>query len=63
MSDHNAALTQYAVTNAGIFYHFKSKIDVTLGVQINNMSNELYQSTPDYPMPGRNYQMQLTFKL
>lgn len=62
-ADHNAALTDFALANAGVLYRIKSSIDWTFGVQCQNISNELYQSTPDHPMPGRNYQIQLTLKL
>lgn len=63
LADHKAALTPYAVANAGVFYHFTAGFGWTLGVQIQNISNELYQSVPGSPMPGRNYQLQLNIKL
>ncbi len=63
LADHKAALTPYAVVNAGVFYHLKAGLDWTLGVQVQNISNELYQSVPGSHMPGRNYQMQLNLKL
>ncbi|MBS1533807.1 MAG: TonB-dependent receptor [Bacteroidetes bacterium] len=63
LADHNAALTHYAVANAGVFYQFKSIVEGGFGVQIQNITNELYQSVPGCPMPGRNYQIQLNLKL
>lgn len=61
--DQKAVLTPYAVSNAGISYQIPGRCDWNLGLQVWNLTNELYQSTPDRPMPGRNYQLQLTLKL
>lgn len=50
-------LPAYMVTNFGIDYQLYSS--VKLGLKVNNLFNTAYQNYQYYPMPPRNYQIQI----
>jgi len=58
-SDYN--LKSYALLNATFAYHFTSKY--RLAFQVNNLTNQAYQTTESRWLPGINYNVQLTIKI
>lgn len=61
-SDNFYSLDDYLVSNVGFGYDFGKKEALKLSVTALNIFNEKYQSVATRPMPGRNYNMNLTFK-
>lgn len=63
-SDNNpsAIVSQYWVSNVGVEYEFSILNSVKMGVQVLNLWNEKYESLENRIMPGRNFNMYLTFK-
>ncbi|RRJ92487.1 TonB-dependent receptor [Flavobacterium macacae] len=59
-SDNAYTLDGYSVSNIGINYTFFKSVDI--GFEALNIYNENYQSTLNRPLPGRNFNMNLTFK-
>ncbi|HEU4497256.1 MAG TPA: TonB-dependent receptor, partial [Flavobacterium sp.] len=57
-SDNYYALDRYTVANIGISYALPV---ASLGFEILNAFDESYQSTLNRPMPGRNFNLNLTF--
>ncbi len=55
-------INDYAVSNLGIDYNFKLLDSFKLGFQVLNVFNENYESLENRPMPGRNFNMNLTLK-
>ncbi|SDI11603.1 iron complex outermembrane recepter protein [Chryseobacterium taeanense] len=53
----SAALKPYFVMNAGVAGTFMKKY--TIGGKVNNIFNEIYQTTAFYPLPKRNYSIYL----
>lgn len=63
-SDNFYSLPPYALINAGCSYNIDTqKTTVQIGFQMQNLSNENYQNVVARPMPGRNFQLYLTFTL
>lgn len=60
-SDHSDALDPYQLNHlqAGINTSF-GKMDINLGLQVNNLFNTNYQAVQWRPMPGRYYMLNLT---
>ena len=63
LDDDKTILKEYAVSNVGIDYNLGTTNTYALGFQILNLANESYQSVPSRPLPGRNYMINLTFKI
>lgn len=59
-SDNAYELSAYKIANLGFDYLINNNIK--LGCNIRNIFNENYQSVASRPMPGRNYNLHLTFK-
>ncbi len=53
----SAAIEPYFVMNAGISGTFLK--NYTIGGKVNNLFNEIYQTTAFYPLPKRNYSLYL----
>lgn len=50
--------------DAAIGYEFKfRKGSVNINGEVNNLLNQYYDIIPNFPMPGRNYRLTLTYKL
>ena len=54
------ALKPYFVSNAGVYLQVKN---YKLTFKINNIGNEIYETTSYYPMPKRNYLLSLNVNL
>ncbi len=52
----------YVVSNCGLAYTLGDIAKYTLGLKVLNLWNEQYQSVENRPLPGRNFNMYLTFK-
>lgn len=61
-SDNAYELNAYKVANVGFDYLINKNNNIKLGCNIRNVFNENYQSVASRPMPGRNYNLNLTFK-
>lgn len=60
----NYILDSYCLYNQSIGYHLKHKThDVTLVFLINNITNKTYQILENRPMPLRNYQLKINYKI
>lgn len=62
-TDNFYELKDYKVTNLGFNYEFGKNKMFKAGFQALNILNEKYQSVASRPMPGRNYSINLIFKL
>jgi iron complex outermembrane receptor protein len=62
-TDNFYELRDYKVTNLGFNYEFGKNKMFKAGFQALNILNEKYQSVASRPMPGRNYSINLIFKL
>jgi iron complex outermembrane receptor protein len=62
-SDNFYTLKSNATTNLGVNYELGTKKNIKVGFQLLNLFNEKYQSVASRPMPGRNYSINLIFKL
>jgi vitamin B12 transporter len=62
-SDNFYKLKEYQLVNIGVTYRFFGKEKVNVGLQVLNLLNEKYQSVATRPLPGRNYAVNLIFKL
>jgi iron complex outermembrane receptor protein len=62
-TDNFYELKDYSVTNLGFNYEFGENKMFKAGFQVLNFLNEKYQSVASRPMPGRNYSINLIFKL
>ena len=60
-SDNNYILSNYSVASFGLRYVLPFYEKLTIGSTINNLFNENYQSVSQRPMPGRNYNLLITF--
>lgn len=58
--NYSEALKPYFVANAGIFAEYKN---FKLTFKVNNIGNEVYETTAYYPMPKRNYLLNLNINL
>lgn len=58
--DFSTAIKPYFVANSGIYINFKSYI---LTFKVNNLTDEVYEATAYYPMPKRNYSLNLNINL
>lgn len=61
-SDNAYELKAYKVANFGFDYLIHKKNNIKIGFDIRNIFNENYQSIAARPMPGRNFNLHLTFK-
>jgi len=61
-SDNAYELNAYKVANVGFDYLINKNNNIKLGCNIRNIFNENYQSVASRPMPGRNYNLHLSFK-
>lgn len=58
------SLPSYSLINLALFKTFKTKqMDINLGIRVNNITNENYQTRQHYPTPGRNYLVSINFNL
>jgi iron complex outermembrane receptor protein len=62
-SDNFYELKEYQVVNMGANYHLGCNEKINIGFQVLNLLNEKYQSVATRPLPGRNYAVNLIFKL
>ena len=60
-SDNFYSLDDYIVSNVGVDYYFGKNKFVSIGFDVLNVFNEIYQNVEVRPMPGRNYTLNLTF--
>jgi len=63
LDDDQTILKEYAVSNISIDYHFGTKNTYSLGFRILNLADENYQNVPSRPLPGRNFNINLTIKI
>ena len=58
------AVSAYTVANLGAFYKVLSskKMQLELGLKINNVFNKAYQVMPSRPMPNRNFNLNINYK-
>lgn len=58
------SMSSFDVSNIGVDYKIiKTKNNqLALGVKINNLYNEIYQTSPRRPMPNRNVNLQINYK-
>ncbi|WP_306354236.1 TonB-dependent receptor plug domain-containing protein [Flavobacterium sp. '19STA2R22 D10 B1'] len=54
-------IKSYQVANVGLDYNFGKTNSYKIGAQVLNLWNEKYQSVENRPLPGRNFNMYLTF--
>ena len=52
----------YVVSNIDVAYRLGTAVNYTLGFKVLNLTNEKYQSVENRPLPGRNFNLYLTFK-
>ncbi len=62
-SDNFYKLKEYQLVNIGVSYRLGPKEKIDIGLQVLNLLNEKYQSVATRPLPGRNYAVNLIFKL
>lgn len=62
LNDNETQLEGYKVSNVGLFYYFGKMRQSSFGMQSLNCWNESYESVPDRPLPGRNFQLNLIIK-
>ena len=64
-SDNNPlyVLDAYQTFDAGIRYAYAGKIPFTIGVQLRNLTDQLYYAMERRPYPGRHFSLQLQFEL
>lgn len=58
--NYSEALKPYFVANAGVFAQYKN---FRLTFKVNNIGDEVYETTAYYPMPKRNYLLNLNINL
>ena len=58
------SLNSYDIANLGMHYKVlnTTKNELSLGLNINNIFNEIYQNVAFRPMPNRNFNIQLNYK-
>lgn len=54
---------EYWVSNLGVYYDLGTKYTCKIGLQALNIFNQNYQSVSQHIMPGRNFLINLTFKI
>ena len=52
----------YVVSNIDLAYAFGNIAEYNIGFKVLNLWNEKYQSVENRPLPGRNFNLYLTFK-
>ncbi|MDB2606646.1 TonB-dependent receptor [Zobellia sp.] len=64
-SDNSESLPGYSVSNLGLERNFKTKrkLNIEVLIQVNNLFNKKYQNVAFRPMPNRNLQLKLKFKI
>ncbi len=62
LNDHNDFIKGYQVSNVGINYNFGKLNTYKIGFQTLNIFNENYESTENRPLPGTNFNINLTLK-
>ncbi len=62
-SDNAASISAFTIGNAVLNYDLKlNKVGIGFGFRVNNIWNTAYQTLAYRPMPGRNFNISLTFK-
>ena len=61
--DNSLYLKEFRLTNCMADYSFGNKKTINLGFQILNIFNLYYQNVQGRPMPGRNFNININFKL
>ncbi|MDN3643681.1 TonB-dependent receptor [Lutimonas halocynthiae] len=61
-TSNSQSLDAYSLSDISIYRTLFKQL-VTLGFKVNNLFNENYQSVAFRPMPGRNYLLQINFKI
>lgn len=61
-TDNAYELKAYKITNLGFDYLIQKNNNFKIGFDVRNIFNENYQSVVNRPMPGRNFNLNLTFK-
>ncbi|MCO6173960.1 TonB-dependent receptor [Flavobacterium sp. NRK F10] len=56
-------LESYWLSNAGLQYDLGKKKNINVLFQVFNLENKAYQNVLSRPMPGRNYNLSINFKL
>lgn len=58
------SLPSYDISNIGIDYHLlqSEQNNLTLGLKVNNIYNEIYKITLSRPMPNRNFNIHINYK-
>ncbi len=59
-TDHSNKLKPYFLWNSQFNYQLKS---IKIGLSVENISNQFYQNVLNRPLPGRNYNLQIQYKL
>ena len=62
-SDNFYDLDSYWISSAGLQYDFGKKKNINVLFQVFNIENKEYQNVLSRPMPGRNYNLSINFKL
>ncbi|MGL1885104.1 MAG: TonB-dependent receptor [Reichenbachiella sp.] len=54
---------KYTLTDLNLGYHFKrNKNQFSINIKVNNLLDTTYEVRRGYPMPGRNYQLNLVYQ-
>lgn len=63
-TDHSEDLDAFDVSNIGINYNLLDKNiqKLIIGLKVNNIYNEIYQSVASRPMPNRNFNLNINYK-
>ncbi len=65
LTNSNQEIDPYNISNIAMYYDFKlkKKQKLSIGLEVNNIYNTPYTVVYNRPMPNRNYQLTLTYKL
>lgn len=61
-TDHSSWVPAYQIANAGVQCTFFKQRPLTLGLRMNNLYDQSYESMARRPMPGTHYNLDLNFK-
>ena len=63
-TDHSQELDAFDVSNIGLNYEVlnNNSQKLIVGVKVNNIYNEIYQSVASRPMPNRNFNLNINYK-
>ena len=62
-TDNSESVKSSAVFNMGATYNFSTHPDIAIGAQIENIFDTYYETVAYRPMPSRNFQISLNFKI